>query len=55
MVLEVEVVLIVLAVGWIVSGLGRGSSHWLTRLHMVDADQRRPSPTGWASGRRRPS
>ena len=36
MVLELEVVLVVLALVWIASGFSSGSTHWLTRDHLSD-------------------
>lgn len=39
MVVEIEVVLVVLALGWILSGFAGRSSHWLTRVHLVDPER----------------
>jgi hypothetical protein len=39
MVIEIEVVLIVLALGWILSGFAGSSDHWLTRVHLDDPER----------------
>ena len=38
MVVQIEVVLVVLALGWILSGFAGRSTHWLTRVHLVDPE-----------------